>query len=132
MEGEMDYGKQKTHETWEYVNKLLRNTKTFVFILWWYQCCPAWKMWGWTNGVECITEEERWELLKTLINNQTCFKSTLKRFLYHDSFYSINEYCEYKEDINLKRLILWYIILTLLIWYDTGDNTDLVVIVLKI
>jgi len=33
MEGEMDYGKQKTHETWEYVNKLLRNTKTFVFIL---------------------------------------------------------------------------------------------------
>jgi len=45
------------------------------------------------------------------------FKSTLKRFLYHHSFYSMNEYYEYK----LKRLIHWYIILTLLIVYDT-DN----------
>ena len=26
------------------------------------------------------------------------FKSTLKRFLYHHSFYSMNKYYEYKED----------------------------------
>jgi hypothetical protein len=31
-----------------------------------------------------------------LINNQTY--STLKRFLYHHSFYSVNKYYEYKKD----------------------------------
>ena len=36
--------------------------------------------------------------IKALINNQTYFKATLKRFLYHHSFYSINEYYEYEED----------------------------------
>jgi len=36
--------------------------------------------------------------IKALINNQTYFKSTLKMFLYHHSFYSVNEYYEYKED----------------------------------
>jgi hypothetical protein len=38
------------------------------------------------------------QYIKALIDNRTCFKSTLKRFLYHHSFYSLNEYYEYKED----------------------------------
>jgi hypothetical protein len=36
--------------------------------------------------------------IKALTNDQKCFKSTLKRVLYHHSFYSIDEYYEYKED----------------------------------
>jgi hypothetical protein len=36
--------------------------------------------------------------IKALIINQTCFNSTLKRFLYHHSFYSMNECYEYKEN----------------------------------
>jgi hypothetical protein len=35
---------------------------------------------------------------KTLANDQKCFKSTLKRFLCHHSFYSMDKYYEYKED----------------------------------
>jgi hypothetical protein len=35
--------------------------------------------------------------IKDLTDNQTNFKSTLKRFLYHHSFYSMNEYYNYKE-----------------------------------
>jgi hypothetical protein len=30
------------------------------------------------------------QYIKTLTNDQKCFKSTLKRFLYHHSFYSRN------------------------------------------
>jgi hypothetical protein len=37
------------------------------------------------------------QYIKDLISNQTYFKSTLKRFLYHHSFYSVNEYYKYKE-----------------------------------
>jgi len=36
--------------------------------------------------------------LKALINKQKCFKSALKRFLYHHSFYSVNDYYPYKGD----------------------------------
>ena len=36
--------------------------------------------------------------IKALTNDHKYFKSTLKRFLYHHSFYSMNEYYEYKED----------------------------------
>jgi len=36
--------------------------------------------------------------IKALNNNHKYFKSTLKRFLYHHSFYSVNKYYEYKED----------------------------------
>ena len=36
--------------------------------------------------------------IKILANNEKSFKSTLKRFLYHHSFYSMNEYYQYKED----------------------------------
>jgi hypothetical protein len=32
------------------------------------------------------------QYIKDLVNNQTYFKSTLNRFLYHHSFYSLNEY----------------------------------------
>jgi len=38
------------------------------------------------------------EYIKALANDQKCFKSTLKRFLYHHSFYSMDEYYEYKDD----------------------------------
>jgi len=38
------------------------------------------------------------QYIKALTNDQKNFKSTLKRFLYHHSFYSMNEYYEYKED----------------------------------
>jgi hypothetical protein len=37
------------------------------------------------------------QYIKTLINDQKCFKSTLKRFLYHHSFYSMNKYYEYED-----------------------------------
>jgi len=33
-----------------------------------------------------------------MTNDHKYFKSTLKRFIYHHSFYSMNEYYEYKED----------------------------------
>jgi len=38
------------------------------------------------------------QYIKALTNDHKYFKSTLKRFLYHHSFYSMNEYYEYKED----------------------------------
>jgi hypothetical protein len=38
------------------------------------------------------------QYIKALTNDHKYFKSTLKRFLYHHSFYSVNEYYEYKED----------------------------------
>jgi len=37
------------------------------------------------------------QYIKTLTNDHKYFKSTLKRFLYHHFFYSMNEYYEYKE-----------------------------------
>ena len=47
------------------------------------------------------------QYIKALTNNHKYFKSTMKWFLYHHSFYSMNEDYEYNEDknINLKRLI---------------------------
>jgi hypothetical protein len=41
------------------------------------------------------------QYLKILANDQKSFKSTLNRFLYHHSFYSMEEYYEYKEDRNV-------------------------------
>jgi len=38
------------------------------------------------------------QYIKALTNDHKYFKSTLKRFLYHHYFYSMNEYYEYKED----------------------------------
>ena len=38
------------------------------------------------------------QYIKALTNDHKYFKSTLKRFLYHHSFYSVNKYYEYKED----------------------------------
>jgi hypothetical protein len=37
------------------------------------------------------------QYIKDLTGNQTSFKSTLKMFLYHHSFYSMKEYYKYKE-----------------------------------
>jgi len=39
--------------------------------------------------------------IKTLTNDHKYFKSTLKRFLFHHSFYSVNAYDKYKEDRRL-------------------------------
>jgi hypothetical protein len=36
--------------------------------------------------------------IKSLANDEKSFKSALKRFLYHNSFYSMNEYYQYKEN----------------------------------
>ena len=38
------------------------------------------------------------QFIKALTNDHKYFKSTLRRFLYHHSFYSMNEYYEYEED----------------------------------
>jgi hypothetical protein len=38
------------------------------------------------------------QYIKALANDRKCFKSRLKRFLYHHSFYSMDEYYEYQED----------------------------------
>jgi hypothetical protein len=37
------------------------------------------------------------QYIKALIGNQTNFKSTLKRFLYHHSFYSMTEFFNIKK-----------------------------------
>jgi len=36
--------------------------------------------------------------IKILVNDMKYFKLSLKRFLYHHSFYTIEEYLEYNED----------------------------------
>ena len=38
------------------------------------------------------------QYIKALTNDHKHFKSTLTKFLYHHSFYTMNEYYEYKED----------------------------------
>jgi len=44
------------------------------------------------------------QYIKALTNDHKYFKSTFKRFLYHHSFYSMNEYYEYKEDRRIQTL----------------------------
>jgi len=48
------------------------------------------------SGIEVFNHLPQY--IKALTNDHKYFKSTLKRFLYHHSFYSMNEYYEYKED----------------------------------
>ena len=48
------------------------------------------------SGVKVFSHLPKY--IKALTYDQKCFKSTLKRFLYHHSFYSVDEYYEYKED----------------------------------
>jgi len=38
------------------------------------------------------------QYIKVLTNDHKYFKSTLKKFIYHYSFYSMNEYYEHKKD----------------------------------
>jgi hypothetical protein len=38
------------------------------------------------------------QYLKALVHNPEHFRSSLKRFLYHHSFYSMEQYYEYKEN----------------------------------
>jgi hypothetical protein len=47
------------------------------------------------SGVKVFTHFLQY--IKALANDKKCFKVTLKRFLYHHSFYSMDEYYEYKE-----------------------------------
>jgi hypothetical protein len=39
--------------------------------------------------------------IKILVNDMKFFKISLKRFLYHHSFYSVEEYYEYNDDKNI-------------------------------
>jgi hypothetical protein len=48
------------------------------------------------SGFKVFTHRPQY--IKTLANDQKCFKSTLKRFLCRHSFYSMDEYYEYKEE----------------------------------
>jgi len=43
--------------------------------------------------------------IEILVNDVTYFKLSLKRFLYHYSFYSIEEYFKYNEDKDMQILI---------------------------
>jgi hypothetical protein len=47
--------------------------------------------------ISCIKVFNQLPQLKVLTSDQKCFKSTLKWFLYHHSFYSMNDYYECKE-----------------------------------
>jgi hypothetical protein len=38
--------------------------------------------------------------LKTIDHNSSSFRSSLKRFLYQQAFYSVEEYYEFKDNIN--------------------------------
>ena len=38
------------------------------------------------------------QYIKSVVNDPKCFKSALKRFLCRHSFYSVDEYYEFKED----------------------------------
>jgi hypothetical protein len=41
------------------------------------------------------------QAIKMLITDESSFKSALKRFLYHHSFYFMNEYHKFNEDIRV-------------------------------
>ena len=47
------------------------------------------------------------------------FKLSLNRFLYHHSFYSIEEYFEYIEDKDMQILLclLWFLNLFIVLFY---------------
>jgi hypothetical protein len=47
------------------------------------------------SGVKVFTHLPHY--IKVMTNDQKCFKGALKKFLYHHSFYSTDEYYEYKE-----------------------------------
>jgi hypothetical protein len=55
---------------------------------------------GYISGVQVFSHLPQY--IKALTNDQKCFKSILKRFLFHHSFYSMNEYYAYKEDRSLQ------------------------------
>ena len=49
------------------------------------------------------------QYLKVLDHNSLYFRSSLKRFFYHHSFYSLEEYYEYKENtLRIRYIILFY------------------------
>ena len=57
--GEVGLGKQKTHETWEHVNKLLRTRKHLCSYCDGISVVLPERCEGERNGVECITEGDR-------------------------------------------------------------------------
>jgi hypothetical protein len=42
------------------------------------------------------------QYLKLLVNDAKCFKISLKRFFYHNSFYSVKEYYKHNEDKHMQ------------------------------
>jgi hypothetical protein len=49
-----------------------------------------------TSGIKIFNHLPQY--LKALVHNSKHFRSSLERFLYHHSFYSLEEYYEYKEN----------------------------------
>jgi hypothetical protein len=52
--------------------------------------------------------------IKILVNDMKCFKLSLKRFLCHHSFYSIEEYCEHTDDKKCKLTVILILFILLL------------------
>jgi hypothetical protein len=48
------------------------------------------------SGIKAFNRLPR--LLKLFVSDAKCFRKSLKRFLYHHSFYSVEEYYEHNED----------------------------------
>jgi hypothetical protein len=61
------------------------------------------------------------QFLKASVHNPKQFRSSLKRFLYHHHFYSMEEYYEYKENV----LWNWYITFNLLLMSISNVNPTL-------
>jgi hypothetical protein len=57
-----------------------------------------------TSGIKVFNHLPQY--LKALDHNALHFRSSLKRILYHHSFYSIEEYYEYKENTLWNRYII--------------------------
>jgi hypothetical protein len=57
---------------------------------------PKFNKGAYISGVKVFNHLPQY--IKTLTNDQKCFKSILKRFLCYHSFHSMDEYYEYKED----------------------------------
>jgi hypothetical protein len=55
----------------------------------------------WMVAELCKVYNQLPQSIKILANDENSFKFALKRFLYNHSFYSMNEYFQYKEDKGL-------------------------------
>jgi predicted choloylglycine hydrolase len=55
-----------------------------------------------TSGIKVFSRLP--QSLKILANDEKSFKSTLKKFLNHHSFYSMHEYYQYMEDEGVLQI----------------------------